>query len=245
MNRKNRIYNIIIIVCAVVFAVSAFMLVRGIVIGKKEQNEFEDLSNLITELPVIENTQTEQPTKPEPQRDISAVLEQNSECIGWIFVEGTIIDYPVMYTPDNPEKYLHLSFSGKYSFAGTPFLEERCKKDSFNTILYGHNMKNGTMFNQLRWYRTLKHLQEHPYIEYQTADGLRKFVVFAAAQIKADDDWYSFIDVNSEEEYNKQIKYLKSIDLFESGKTPIYPQKLITLSTCSGEGRYIVVGYEE
>ncbi len=220
------------------------MLVRGIVIGKKEQNAFEELSNLVVITPAEDAVVEGDTEAVATVRDISAVLSANSECVGWIYVDGTIINYPVMHTPNEPEKYLHLNFNGKYSYSGTPFLDARCEKDSENTILYGHNMKNGTMFNQLRWYRSLQHLRDHPTIEYQTADGLRKFTVFAAAQIAPNDKWYSFIEADTEEAYNTRIEYLKSIDLYESGITPTYPQKLITLSTCSGEGRYIVVGYE-
>ncbi len=223
-------------------AVSLFMLARGIIIGKKEQNEFQELADLVVVTPAEQMNEAEEPKV--TVRDISSVLSANSECVGWLYVDGTIINYPVMHTPYVPEKYLHLNFQGKYSYSGTPFLDARCDKDSENLILYGHNMKNGTMFNQLRWYRSLQHLRDYPIIEYQTADGLKKFTVFAAAQIAPNDKWYSFVDADTEEAYNSRIEYLKSIDLYESGIKPTYPQKLITLSTCSGEGRYIVVGYE-
>ncbi len=240
MKKKISVYNILIIVLAVIMAVSLFMLVRGIVIGKKEQNDFEEISNLVVVTPAEQINEENKETV----RDISAVLEANAECVGWICVDGTIINYPVMHTPNEPEKYLHLNFGGKYSYSGTPFLDARCDKDSENLILYGHNMKNGTMFNQLRWYRSLQHLRDYPTIEYQTEEKLHKFTVFAAAQIAANDKWYSFTEADTEEVYNSRIEYLKSIDLYESGITPTYPQRLITLSTCSGEGRYIVVGYE-
>jgi sortase B len=192
----------------------------------------------------IEHEAAEGEPEPQKTRDISAVLAANKDCVGWLFIDGTIINYPVMHTPYSAEKYLHANFEGNYSYSGTPFLDARCNKDSTNTILYGHNMKNGTMFNQLRWYRTREHLEKYPFIEYQTAEGLRKFRVFAVALIAANDKWYSFIEADSEEAYNNRLQYLKSIQYFNSGITPTYPQKLITLSTCSGEGRYIVVGYE-
>ncbi len=245
MKRKISVYNILIAVLAVIMCVSLFMLVRSIVIGKKEQNDFEELSNLVVIASAEKAEETEEETETvEMVRDISAILSANSDCIGWIYVDGTIINYPVMHTPNDPEKYLHLNFQGKYSYSGTPFADARCDGNSENTILYGHNMKNGTMFNQLRWYRSLQHMRDYPVIEYQTADKVHKFTVFAAAQIAPNDKWYSFIEADTEEAYNNRIKYLKSIDLYESGITPTYPQKLITLSTCSGEGRYIVVGYE-
>ena len=247
MKKKISVYNILIVVLAFIMAVSLFMLVRTIVIGKKEQNDFEELSNLVVITATENANEGESEIEAEAVEttsDISAVLSSNSECIGWIYVEGTIINYPVMHTPSDPEKYLHLNFSGKYSYSGTPFLDARCEKDSENTVVYGHNMKNGTMFNQLRWYRSLQHLRDYPIIEYQTADGVRKFTVFAAAQIAPNDKWYSFIEADTQEAYNARIQYLKSVDLYESGITPTYPQKLITLSTCSGDGRFIVVGYE-
>lgn len=242
MKKKISIYNILIIVLALVFIFSAVMLIRTVVIGKREQQEFEEIKNLIVE---VEVEAAEGEPEPHKVRDISAVLAANNECVGWIFVDGTIINYPVMHTPNEPEKYLHANFEGKYSYAGTPFLDARCESDSTNTILYGHNMKNGTMFNQLRWYRTMEHLKSYPIIEYQTAEGLRKFKVFAVALIEPNDKWYSFIEADTEEAYNARLDYLKSIQYYNSGvPAPTFPQKLITLSTCSGEGRYIVVGYE-
>ncbi len=249
--KKNIIFNVAIVLLSLVFVFSAFMLIKGIVVGEKEQNEFEELSVLIEtvpEKPEVEGPKEEgeKETQKKPQkRNLSAVMKQNEDCIGWIYVEGSIINYPVMYTKTVPQKYLHLNFSGKKSKAGTPFLDYRCEGDVTNKILYGHNMKNGTMFHQLKRYRTKSYYNSHPYIEYETKEGLEKYKIFAVANVVSNDRWYSFVNAKDEKQYNEFIKNLKSKDLYETGITPKYPEKLITLSTCSGENRLIVVGVLE
>ncbi len=249
MKKRNVVFNIAIVFLSLILAFSAFMLVRGIIIGKNEQNEFEELTELVeTELetPKEEQGEEKQESSNKTQkRNLAAAINKNKDCIGWIYVEGTIVNYPVMYTKSVPEKYLHLSFNGKKSKAGTPFLDYRCEGDVTNKILYGHNMKNGTMFHQMKRYLTKSYYNNHPYIEYETMDGVEKYKIFAVAKVVSNHKWYSFINAKDENEYNTFIKNLKSRDLYETGITPEYPQKLITLSTCSGENRLIVVGVLE
>lgn len=230
-------------------AVSVFMIVRSIVIGKREQSEFDGLAALVvTPAEPEQSTDNTAPVEPEPQRDISAVLASNSECVGWIYVSGTVINYPVMHTPAEPGKYLHLSFYGKYSYSGTPFIDARCDVNGgTNTIVYGHNMKNGTMFHQLKRYRNMQYTKDNPIIEYQTAEGIRKYKIFAVCDVEGNDSWYSFVGDVNEATYNAKIQHIKGKDLFETGITPVYPQKIITLSTCrdgSDSGRLLVIGVE-
>ncbi len=250
MKKKIKVYDVIIAVLVLIMAVSIFMIVRSIVIGRREQGEFEEIASLIT---LTKPEQSDEATKgpdetQESARDISAVLAQNKDCVGWIYINNSIINYPVMHTPNDPEKYLHLSFYGNTSHAGTPFLDARCEiNGSMNTILYGHNMKNGTMFHQLKRYRNLQYTLDNPIIEYQTAEGLKKYQIFAVCEVEGNDKWYSFVGDINETMYNNRIQYIKSKDLFETGLTPTYPQKLITLSTCkdaSDKGRLIVIGME-
>ena len=97
---------------------------------------------------------TDAQTEPEPtehKRNLAPLMEQNSECIGWIYIEGTAVNYPVMHTPSDPQKYLRKNFEKEYSTSGIPFLDYRCTPDT-HLIIYGHNMKNGTMFSDLKKY---------------------------------------------------------------------------------------------
>lgn len=250
MKLKKTVYNITVAVLILIFAGSLFMIIRQLIIGNREKSEFENIAELVVTPVVGENdTQTSETGEEYAERDISAVLSQNSECIGWIYIGNTVINYPVMHTPDNPEKYLHLSFYGKYSYSGTPFLDSTCNADScMNSIIYAHNMKNGTMFHQLKRYRNSAYTAENPIIEYQTANGIKKYRIFAVCDVEGNDSWYNFTGSVDENTYKAKIEYIKSKALFETGITPVYPQNLITLSTCrdgTDSGRLLVIGVEE
>lgn len=166
------------------------------------------------------DTQTE-PDATEQKRNLAPILEQNGECIGWICIEGAAVNYPVMHTPNDPQKYLRKNFEGKYSVSGVPFLDYRCTPDT-NLIIYGHNMKNGTMFSDLKKYLDKTFREQHPVIELETADGVRYFTV---------------TEVIKTDIYDKQYEDIEIKD----GR-----QKLI-LSTCYGSaksGRLLVIAEE-
>jgi len=167
---------------------------------------------------------TDADTEPEPteqKRNLAPIMEQNSECIGWIYIEGTAVNYPVMHTPSDPQKYLRKNFEKKYSVSGIPFLDYRCTPDT-NLIIYGHNMKNGTMFSDLKKYLDKTFREQHPAIELETADGVRYFTVTEVIKTDIYDKRYEDIEV-------------------KDGR-----QKLI-LSTCYGSaksGRLLVIAEE-
>ena len=102
---------------------------------------------------------------------ISELISMNSECFGWINISGTNINYPVMHTPSNLQKYLNRNFYGEYSYSGTPFLDARCSADSTNLIIYGHHMNNGTMFADLCNYTDYSYFTEHPTVVLETKMG--------------------------------------------------------------------------
>ncbi|MCI5503401.1 MAG: class B sortase, partial [Eubacterium sp.] len=107
------------------------------------------------------------------------LFEANGDCIGWICIPNTAVNYPVMFTPEEPQKYLRKNFEGEYSVSGVPFLDGASTPECDNLIIYGHNMKNGTMFSDITQYRDKAYFEEHPYIELETADGLKVYQVFA------------------------------------------------------------------
>lgn len=129
---------------------------------KQAQDTFEDLADLVTAPEDPEESQAESSAPEESaeaqepqeeQRNLSLLFEQNADCIGWICIPGTAVDYPLMHTPEDSEKYLRKDFYGAYSINGVPFLDGRCSLESANLIIYGHNMKNGTMFGSLKTIR--------------------------------------------------------------------------------------------
>lgn len=227
---------------------SAVLILSGIMIWKelssqqKEKDDFDTLAELV-ELPPAEPID-ETPSSPdvayekaEVLRDLSELFTQNGDCIGWLCIPDTAINYPVMHTPENPQKYLRRNFYGEYSQSGVPFLDYRCDLQSDHLIVYGHNMKNGTMFSELRNYADPVFCAEHPVIEFQTENGAEKYTVFAVAAVQKTDAWYSFIDAADSAEFTEQIEMVMQKSLYDTGITPVLGQQIITLSTCYGSGK--------
>ena len=243
------IFSVIIIACLV----SIFSQVYT---EYKENESFEKLAEIVTEDTTdatIEETikkpnilkvsdfdnevQAEQTvccTAYYQPHSVSDLLSMNSECFGWISIAGTNINYPVMHTPSNPQKYLNKNFYGEYSYSGTPFLDSRCSADSTNLIIYGHHMNNGTMFADLCNYTDYSYFTEHPTVVLETKDGAFAYSVFSVMKVKSDDDWYKFLTTDLYETYEKWVSYAKSKSLYNTEITPVYGHQILTLSTCYG-----------
>lgn len=243
------VFSIIILLCVV-------SIVSQKITEHNEKTEFEKLAEIVAEETTdatIEETikmpnllkvsdsdnevQAEQPlyytTYYEPH-SISELISMNSECFGWISMSGTNINYPVMHTPSNPQKYLNRNFYGEYSYSGTPFLDARCSADSTNLIIYGHHMNNGTMFADLCNYTDYSYFTEHPTVVLETKDGAFAYSVFSVMKVKSDDDWYRFISAGTEKSYEKKISYAKEKSIYNTEIKPVYGHQILTLSTCYG-----------
>ena len=182
--------------------------------------------------------------------------EENEDTVGWITIEGTKIDYPVMYTPQDPEKYLHLGFDQKYSFAGLPFIDANCSLDpeSDNLIIYAHNMLDGSMFRSLMKYEQKSYWQQHPTVKLDLWDEEREYEVLAAFRdrvyYKTENcfKFYKFIDAESEDSYREAIDYYKTPACYDTGVTAQPGDRLLTLVTCAyhtDNGRFVVVAREK
>jgi len=179
-----------------------------------------------------------------------ALYAQNSDLFGWLTIEGTKIDYPVMHAPTEREKYLHANFEGEYSYPGTPFLDETCTADSDNLLIYAHNMPNGTMFRNLMNYQEKNFWQAHPTIRFNTLYEEQEFEVLAAfydrVYYKTENvfKFYQFIDAVDEADYDDAISQFKEKALYDTGVEASYGDQLITLVTCAyhtDNGRFVVV----
>lgn len=107
-----------------------------------------------------------------PQIDFEGLRAVNRDVIGWIFIEGTDVNYPLLAGADN-QQYLFQSYMKKYAVAGSIFLDYRCSRNlsDYHTVIYGHNMKNGMMFGELDAYQKADYLASHPYVYIIMADG--------------------------------------------------------------------------
>lgn len=230
------------VLLSVVLILSGAMIWKELSSQQKEKDDFDTLAELV-DLPPAEpidetaSSSYETHEKAEILRDLSELFTQNRDCIGWLCIPDTAINYPVMHTPENPQKYLRRNFYGEYSQSGVPFLDYRCDLERDNLILYGHNMKNGTMFSNLRYYTEQSFYDEHSTIELQTASGAEKYTVFAVAAVQKTDAWYSFIDASDSADFREQIEMVMQKSLYDTGITPVFGQQIITLSTCYGSGK--------
>ena len=167
--------------------------------------------------------------------------------VGWIFIEGTEINYPVMQTPDNPDYYLKHSFEKTWSDYGVPYVEESCTVGSSNNLVsYGHNMKNGSMFSGLVQYKNKEFFETHPIICFDTVDEPGQYRVIAAFRYNTNNETFKYNEHSDmdEAEFAEYVASCKSRSIYDTGVTAEYGDVLITLSTCEytyTNGRFVVV----
>ena len=213
-----------------------------------------------TTTPVAENTDpTEESTETIPEETGPVMLDhmaklyaENPDIFAWITIEGTKVDYPLMYTPNENMKYLYKDFQGKYDPTGLPFIDNTCSVDpeSTNIIIHGHNMNSGAGFSALLNYEDQKFYEEHPVIILTTLYEERTYEIVAAFfdrlyhYTEECFKFYRFVDAHSEEEFNVAAEYYRANNLLDTGVEIAYGDQLITLATCSKhekDGRFVVV----
>lgn len=160
---------------------------------QKEKEDFAVVSQIAEPTVTTAQTESEPAEQSAAERNIQALIAENSDCIGWLSIDGTNISYPVMHTPSEPQKYLRRNFYGRYSQSGVPFLDGRCNLQSTNLIIYGHNMKNGTMFSNLKKYVDRDFLNAHRTVKFEMVDGIRYYTVAEVLKTNTSDAWYNRI----------------------------------------------------
>lgn len=232
---------IILVICAMVFCGSAGYLglyAKDKLDSEKEFNELGDMR----------------------AAGLENLYAENNDFVGWIEVDGTRINYPVMQTPDNPEFYLHRDFHKQDSVSGTPFADATSiltgKYKTWNWVIYGHNMKFGTMFHDLEKFGDKEFWKEHgtfTFDTYNPEDGVQmgdyEIVTVARSRIKeagsTEFKYYQYACYNDEETFNEFVEGIKREALYDTGITPEYGDQLVTLTTCAyhtNEGRFYIVG---
>lgn len=252
---KDKIgFAVVIAVFSVIIIACLISIFSQLYTENKENEEFRQLAEIVTEETMnptitikepklLEVSNIDNEIKDEPplyhttyyqKHSVSQLISMNSDCVGWISIAGTNINYPVMHTPGNPQKYLNRNFYGEYSQSGVPFLDARCTLNSTNLIIYGHHMNNGSMFADLCNYTNKTYRNAHPTVVLETKYGTSTYTIFAVMKVKSDDEWYRFTTALSEKRYNSMIGYAKEKSLYDTGITPVYGQQILTLSTCYG-----------
>lgn len=259
--KKKMLKLLVLLIAAVVFGFSAYRLFDYISDSRKTQKAVDTLieTGIIDEKPeaVYEaaRKETDSAAGSNGQEkelvtlelpftvDFDTLREQNKDIAGWLYCEDTAINYPVMVSLDN-EDYLHHRPDGTYAYGGSLFIDCRNKANlgEFNTVIYGHNMKDGSMFGSLRKYRDESYCREHPLFYYFSPFGNYVLYVVGAFDVMADSYIYEGIRTESEKE---QFLYdLKALSGYSTATECGLNDRYITLSTCtneSEEGRFVVV----
>lgn len=245
---------IVLCVCVAALGVSIWQLSHIFLEYKAGTDEYDELQQYVmAEIP--EEDGQEQPAEEEGDGTEEGVEEervqrvalselqaQNPDTVGWIEIPGTGISYPLMHREDNAY-YLNHTFSGKINSAGSIFMETLNSPDftDLHTIIYGHNMKNGSMFAGLKNYTSPSYLVAHPNVYLDLADGTHCYQIFSVYEVEAESDSYT-IGFAPDEQYETFLQTLKSRSAYDTGVTVTKDDSIITLSTCTrqGEHRYLV-----
>lgn len=178
----------------------------------------------------------------------SDLYARNNEMFGWLKIDGTVIDYPVVRNGASNAYYLHKNFDKKYSYAGIPFADYQCSAESENIIIYAHNMNNGTMFRELLKYSSKDFYQKNMNISFDTLYNryvYRIIAVFRTAVGASDEfKYYEFTNAADEVDFDIYVQECIKRSLYKTGETAHYGENLLTLSTCSynrKNERFVVV----
>lgn len=239
--QKSRVLNRMIFVLAlIVFAVAAVKLVQigwDYYSADKEYDEMQKYVHL------------EQCTESQPEGkdvggekvfsvDFVSLQKENPDCIGWIYFPNLDISYPIMQGRDNDE-YLRHTFQGEYATAGSIFIDSANALDfsDENTLVYGHNMKNGSMFGQLKYYQEEEFYKKNPGFYIETPEGSSYYSIFSCylASVEGQEEAFA-TSFSTEEEYGHFLDTVKGYSFYDTGIKPGVGQNTVTLLTCNQAG---------
>ena len=254
---------LVLITFALVIAVagSGFWLVHYFIDSREQRQPYETLAEefVLESTPTPESTTPAENSSPDvepsepaetvslitapPRHDLAALAEENADCVGWLTIPDTGIDYPVMHTPDDPEHYLRRDFYGESASGGTPFLDGRnlAEAENQNLILYGHNMMDGSMFKPLMNYLEPNFRETHKDIFLEIDGRQYRYALLDVLETNTQCSLYRYTDLNDPvTESNFRAAILKETDLEGVHQAPGY----LTLSTCNnggGSSRVLVI----
>ena len=202
---------------------------------------FDELAEAAEETPIESEKSSE--------TSFESLFSENSDMVGWIFIEGTGVNYPVMQTRNNPNYYLKRNFNKEYSDLGVPYVQENCDlATSDNIIIYGHHIKGGKMFGSLDKFTSKNFYEKHKMIQFNTLNEQREYQIIAVFKTVAYSAsgfrYYDFVNAEDEADFNAYVSRCKELALYDTGVTAKYGDKLLTLSTCkrfAENGRLVVV----
>lgn len=233
--------SIKLVICILIFIISIILLILYLFYQKPEKHQPVPKKEIKKEVEAVDPKMEE----------VKNLYKENNDLYGWIKIEGTRIDHPIMYT-QGEDYYLRKDFYKQYYEGGTPYIDKHntVSPRDINLIIYGHNLKDGTMFNDLLNYEKEEYYKEHKKITLYTIEEKQEYEivsVFLSKVYRVNDKvfkYYKFYNANNEKEYNNYINNIKNLSLYETNVKPCYNDELITLSTCEysqENGRFVVV----
>lgn len=259
MKKREKRRRLLVVLCGVIavgcfsyFGVYSFL-------ADRTQGDYEELASLkgsyalagVKVPPVTIHYTEEEDVELTILPEYETLYNKNKKLIGWLKIDDTNIDYPVMQTANN-EYYLDHNFNQEYDKNGSLFLDAACDvvHRSTNLIIYGHHMKSGKMFGNLNRYSSQEYCEKHPTIRFDTIyeKGLYQVMYVFRSRIYNEDEvvfkYYQFLDAASAREFESNMQEMAALSLYDTGVTAAYGDELLTLSTCDyseGDGRFVVV----
>jgi len=256
---NQRVHKVLTVVLAALLVIglagSAWSLM-GYQLGAQDYSEAEKLAGVpaVTEpaapapqKPEVPSQKPQEPVQEAPEEDpyatalletdLAALQEVNGDVLGWIQIPGMELSYPLVQGTDN-DYYLHQTWQKKQSSVGSVFLDYRNSGDlnDFNTVIYGHNMKNGSMFGELDLFRDKTFLDEHPYVYIVDDAGCRRYSIFAAFEVSVSTAEAYQLSFSGEEDKQSFIDSCLALSDVTTEAVPTVEDRIITLSTCTGLG---------
>ena len=274
MKVKRILYWVTVVFLSAVILVCGTLIAQKLIDDARNQDYYESMSSTkpsvsrppIPDEPIIpttESTEPAQPTEPgettapstEPTEpgilfDLQMSYAINNDLVGWMEIPGTKINYPVVQSPYEANFYLRRNFKKENATCGTLYVREACDvfRPSDNVTIYGHNMRNGTMFADLHKYESKSFWEGNKYIYFDTLYERHAYEIFAVfistADLTVGFKYHIFDTAKDKVDFNRFVSTCQNLSLYNTGITPQYGEKLITLSTCDKsieDGRFVVV----
>lgn len=246
--------NILLFIAIAVFLYAGyklFSIYREYKVGTDEYQQLEELA--VRKNPTGSEETASAPDVPQKIQppitvDFASLKAVNEDVVGWLYVEALGISYPIVQGKDN-NQYLHTTYEGTYNFAGSIFIDFENSNDfkDPNTIVYGHNMKNGSMFGILKRIVTEDGYSASPYFWILTPTHNYRYAIFSAYTTQLNSDTYTLFKKH-DKEYGEYLVSMKKKSEINTGETnPVQTDSIVTLSTCTGNSatRFVVQGVQE
>lgn len=248
--KKKRKASDYLLTLALVIAIGVFAFAGWKLYGiymdyKQAKDEYKALEDLAVQ-PNPDEGASASGDQPPIAVDFNALLAENPDVVGWLYVEALEISYPVVQGTDN-EYYLHMTYQKTYNFAGTIFIDYENSRDfqDLNTIVYGHNMKDGSMFGMLKRMVTENAYANSPYFWMLTPEKNYKYEIFSAHTAEINSLTYTLFS-NPGQDFTSYLEQMKASSEIATQAVPKKFDKVMTLSTCTGNSatRFVVQGIQ-